>query len=73
MDDADLTGQRAEFEETQLAKARAAQSVATLDYEECRYCADALTEARRHGGFCSAECRDDFERAQSAARRIGKT
>jgi hypothetical protein len=73
MDDADLTGQRTEFEEAQLAKARAARSVATIDYKECRHCEEALMEARQRGGFCSAECRDDFERTQSAARRIGKS
>jgi hypothetical protein len=73
MDEVDLTGQRAEFEETQLAKARAALSVATLVYNECRHCEEALTEARQRGGFCSAECRDDFQRAQSAARRVGKS
>jgi hypothetical protein len=72
MDDADLTDRRAEFEELQLAKVRAAQSIATLEYKECRQCEEALTEARQRGGFCSAECRDDFEWAQAATRRIGK-
>lgn len=72
MDDADLTDRRAEFEELQLAKVRAAQSIATLEYKECRHCEEALTEARQRGGFCSAECRDDFEWAQAATRRIGK-
>jgi hypothetical protein len=72
MDDADLTDRRAEFEETQLAKVRAAQCIAMLEYKECRHCEEALTEARQRGGFCSAECRDDLERAQAATRRIGK-
>lgn len=72
MDDADLTDRRAEFEATQVAKVRAAQNIATLEYKECRHCEEALTEARQRGGFCSAECRDDFEHAQSAAHRIGK-
>jgi hypothetical protein len=72
MDGADLTDQRAGFEETQLAKVRAAQSIATLEYKECRHCEEALAEARQRGGFCSAECRNDFERVQAATRRNGK-
>ena len=71
MDDADLTDRRAEFEETQLAKVRAAQSIATLEYKECRHCEEALTEARqradlfgrmqgrlRTGSGCHAENRE---------------
>jgi len=71
MDEADLTAQRAEFEEAQLARARAAESVATLTFAECRYCEEPLSEARQRGGFCSPECRDDFEHAQAALQRTG--
>jgi hypothetical protein len=71
MDEADLTGVRAEFEEAQLAKARAAKSVVTLVFTECRYCEEPLSEGRQLGGFCSPECRDDFEQAQAALLRTG--
>jgi hypothetical protein len=71
MDEADLAAQRAEFEEAQLAKALAAKSVVTLVFAECRFCEEPLSEARQRGGFCSPECRDDFEHAQAALERTG--
>jgi hypothetical protein len=72
MDEADLAGQRAEFEEVLRARARASGRIPTLMFTECRYCEEPLVTARQAGGFCSAECRDDFEHAQAAALRTGR-
>jgi len=72
MDEADLAAQRAEFEESMRARARAEERIATPLFTECRYCEEPLVAARQAGGFCSAECRDDFEHAQAAALRTGR-
>ncbi len=58
MDEADLTAQRAEFEEAQLAKARAAKSVATALFAECRYCEEPL--------WASLDISDTFDRCNDA-------
>lgn len=73
MDDADLTSERSERESAALiAAARAQATGPVIYYARCRQCDEALTEVRSASGFCSSDCRDDFEKFEAALRRTGQ-
>lgn len=73
MDDADLTAEHTERETAALiAAARVQASGASMLFPACRYCDEVLTAERQAAGFCSADCRDDFEKARAAAFRAGR-
>jgi hypothetical protein len=73
MDDVDLTSERSERESAALiAAARAQATGPIIYYSSCRQCDEVLPEARREaGGFCSPECRDDFQKFEAALQRTG--
>lgn len=73
MDDADLTAERTERETAALiAAARVQVSGAAMMFPACRYCDEVLTGERQAAGFCSSDCRDDFEKARAADLRAGR-
>lgn len=73
MDDADLTTERTEREHAALLAATRAQAArAIVTFSACRQCEETLSEERRAAGFCSAECRDDFEKVAAAVQRSGR-
>jgi len=74
MDDADLTSERSERESAALIAAARAQALGpVIDHSNCRQCDEALPEVRRTSGFCSAECRDDYQKFEAALHRNGRT
>lgn len=73
MDDADLTAERMEHETAALIAAARAQAVGTvISYSECRQCEEVLPKDRCAFGFCSPECRDDFQKVAAANLRAGR-
>lgn len=74
MDDADLTSERSERESAAMIAAARAQAMGpVIQYSNCRQCDEALAEVRRTSGFCSAECRDDFQKSEAALQRNGRS
>lgn len=74
MDEADLTANRMEHETAALIAAARAQAVGvTISYSVCRQCDEALLSERQACGFCSAECRDDFQKVVAADQRAGRS
>jgi hypothetical protein len=74
MDEADLTNERLEAENAALiARARLRAARSGFLYTGCRHCDEPLEDARRTSGFCSAECRDDFEKFEAALSRMGQS
>ncbi len=66
MDDAD----RADAElEAILAAGLSRRSPSLVACMACHNCSDDIAEGLL---FCSSECRDDFEKRQAAARRVGR-
>lgn len=73
MDDADLTSERSERESAALIAAARAQAMGpVIHYSRCRQCDEALSDARSTSGFCSSECRDDFQKSEAALQRNGQ-
>lgn len=64
MDEADLTAERLEREMAHLLALRRASGPAPTG--GCLWCGEPLAEPLR---WCSAECRDDWERAHELSRR----
>jgi hypothetical protein len=74
MDEADLTAERMEHETAALIAAARAQAVgAAMSFLVCRYCEEVLSKERQACGFCSPECRDDFQKVAAADQRAGRT
>ena len=74
MDEADLTAERMEHETAALIAAARAQAVgAAMSFLVCRYCEEVLPKERQACGFCSLECRDDFQKVAAADQRAGRT
>jgi hypothetical protein len=73
MDEADLTAERMEHETAALIAAARAQSVAAaVSFLVCRQCEEVLPQERQACGFCSPECRDDFQKIEAANQRAGR-
>jgi hypothetical protein len=74
MDEADRTEDRMEYETAALIAAARAQAVgATIRFAACQQCEEQLSEERTASGFCSPECRDDFQKVVAANQRAGRT
>jgi hypothetical protein len=75
MDEADLTAQRMEHETAALIAAARAQAVVgtAISFSMCRQCEEILPKERGACGFCSPECRDDFQKVAAANQRAGRT
>ena len=73
MDEADLTAERMEHETAALIAAARAQAVgAAMSFSVCRQCEEVLPKERSACGFCSPECRDDFQKVVAANQRAGR-
>jgi hypothetical protein len=73
MDEVDMANERLEIERAALiARHRLHAARIPLLYARCRNCDETLDVARRAAGFCSAECRDDFQRLEAAQARRGQ-
>jgi len=74
MDDIDRTTEtldRAMHHQLKVAARAAARPIRL--YDACRSCGEPLPRSDlRASGFCGVACRDDFERAQRAARIAGR-
>lgn len=64
MDEADLTAERIEREMEHLLALR--RAVGPQPTGECLWCGEPVAA---HLRWCSAECRDDWERAHASRRR----
>jgi hypothetical protein len=74
MDEADQTASRMEYETAALiATARARAVASTASFAVCRQCDELLPTERMACGFCSPECRDDFQKVAAADQRAGRT
>jgi hypothetical protein len=74
MDEADQTAVRMEHETAALIAAARAQAVgATVRFAVCQQCEEILPKERTACGFCSPECRDDFQKVAAANQRAGRT
>ena len=54
-----------------LAQLRANAALPAVRYANCRECDEVLPPERFKAGFCCPECRDDFQKRESARQRQG--
>ena len=73
MDEVDVTAERMAHETAALIAAVRAQAAgAAISFSVCRQCEEVLPKERGACGFCSPECRDDFQKVAAANQRAGR-
>lgn len=71
-DDTDLATEREEMDRANALRAarRAAERDKLPDVGQCHYCAEVVPQGAR---FCDTDCRDGWQREQSARQRAGRS